>query len=123
MTAGKPTAAALVALAELAAAEKSEQTDELTCAALDEGATLREVAAVLGVDESTVRRRYVTPERSNKGPRLDPDVDDQVLIDLRAEGLSFTEIAAAVGRSRGLVRGRLARYGAAANPHGARALK
>jgi DNA-directed RNA polymerase specialized sigma24 family protein len=77
--------------------------------------TAREVAAVMNVDERTVRR-YLGDTTRRTGPRGRTDVSDARVIALRDQGCGPTEIARLTGLSRGAVRKRLARIARDASP-------
>lgn len=65
---------------------------------LASGKTTREIAAALGIDRSTVSR-WTRQEARARGPRKREDITDQEVIDGRAGGLSWAELAAATGMS------------------------
>lgn len=75
------------------------------------GATLREVAAERGVHESTVRGwlRAEAVAARRLGPRGRLDVADGLILGLRdVDGLSWQDVADAVGMSKSGVRSRYA---------------
>lgn len=82
----------------------------------DEGATLREIGAELGVDESTVRRVLGPGGRTGPRRRVDPDEVER----LWRQGLSQGEIARQVGSSTMPVRRVLAERGLINWPGGVR---
>ena len=71
--------------------------DELMVARASElyeaGHTAREVAALLGVDEKTVRN-WLSGGLRRTGPRGRADITDDAVLAFRAEGLSYAAIAA-----------------------------
>jgi len=82
------------------------------------GVTYREAADLLGIPDRTLGRRYPgLSDRSRPGRRGRRDITDQMVLDLQAEGLSHREIAVSLDASTCLVRGRLAKYGLASDPH------
>ena len=93
-------------------AEQVEMARELRA----EGATLREIGAELGVDESTVRRVLGPGGRTGPRRRVDPDEVER----LWRQGLSQGEIARQVGSSTMPVRRVLAERGLINWPGGVR---
>lgn len=98
----------------------TDSDDLLIQAAVERGARLEgdfaELALSLGRPKATLRRRaiakgWLAPD-ARRAPGPPPavaysDADDAQLLDLRAKGLTLTEIAAQTGRSRDNVRRRL----------------
>jgi transposase-like protein len=70
------------------------------------GATVREVAAEHGVHEHTIRRWLAADdvERRRGGPRGRTDVTDAEIVEGRAAGMTWLEIADSVGMSKTGVR-------------------
>lgn len=98
----------------------TDSEDRLIQAAVDRGVRLEgefaELALALGRPKATLRRRaiakgWMAPEaRRTPGPPpavAYSDAEDAQLLDLKAKGLTETEIAAQTGRSRWNVRRRL----------------
>lgn len=98
--------------------KSTPQQQEQAARAYQAGRTLREIAADLGVDNTTVRRwlsaEGVTTRR--RGQRGRAEALTSRIVDLRDQGWSWVDIAAEVGMSQTGIRKRYAQATDAVRP-------